>query len=97
MHSSIERIVAAQSEGDFFRAADVWLETQFMAPAMENPELAPKLTRLAHANARVWASRDFEVAGAQLEVFPKAGHVINLEAPEEFNRIVHRFLSQRGR
>jgi pimeloyl-ACP methyl ester carboxylesterase len=137
MRSWIERIVAAQSEGDFFRAADAWLETGFMAPAMENPELAPRLTRLAYANARVWASRDFEVplsppavdrlgeidaptllllgerdvddehrivetlhrevSGAQLEVFPRVGHVINLEAPEAFNRIVHRFLSQQGR
>jgi pimeloyl-ACP methyl ester carboxylesterase len=30
-------------------------------------------------------------------VFPRVGHVINLEAPEAFNRIVHRFLSQQGR
>jgi pimeloyl-ACP methyl ester carboxylesterase len=137
MRSWIERIIAAQSEGDFFLAADVWLETGFMAPAMDNPELAPRLTRLAHANARVWASRDLEVplsppavdrlgeidaptllllgerdvddehrivetlhrevSGAQLEVFPRVGHVINLEAPEAFNRIVHRFLSQQGR
>ena len=138
MRSSIERIIAAQAEGDFFRAADVWLETGFMAPAMEKPELAPRLTRLARANARVWwASRDLEVPlsppavnrlgeikaptllllgerdvddehriveslhreipNAQLEVFPGVGHAINLEAPEEFNRIVYQFLRGRGK
>jgi pimeloyl-ACP methyl ester carboxylesterase len=134
MRSWIERIIAAQAEGDFFRAADIWLETGFMAPAMERPELAPRLTRLARANARVWASRDLEVPlsppavdrlgeikaptllllgerdvddqhriveslrralpNAQLVVFPGVGHVANLEAPEEFNRIVQQFLSE---
>ena len=137
MRSWIERIIAAQGEGDFFRAADIWLETGFMAPAMEKPELAPRLTRLARANARVWASRDLEVplsppavnrlgeinaptllllgerdvddehriveslhreiSNAQLEVFPGVGHVINLEAPEDFNRIVYQFLRGRGK
>ncbi len=136
MRSSIERIIAAQAEGDFFGAADVWLETAFMAPAMEKPGLAPRLTRLARANARVWASRDLEIplspsavnrlgeihaptllllgerdvddehriverlqrelVDAQLEVFSGVGHVINLEAPDEFNRIVHQFLREHG-
>ena len=61
MSQWIDLIVAAQSKGDFTGAADVWLQTGFMAPAMEKPELAHRLTELARANARVWAAGDLEV------------------------------------
>jgi 3-oxoadipate enol-lactonase len=35
-----------------------------------------------------------EIAGSQLEVLKGAGHVLNLERPEEFNNAVLKFLSQ---
>jgi pimeloyl-ACP methyl ester carboxylesterase len=124
----------AIGEGDSLRAADLWLQTGFMAPAMEDAELAPWLTRLARANARVWCTEDWEVPlsrpavdrlaeirlptmlllgerdvadqhrivehlyrevrDAQRVVLPDVGHVVNLEAPDEFNRLVLEFLHE---
>ncbi len=54
-------IVDAISKGDSLGAADLWLRSGFMAPAMENSELATRLTQLARANARVYEHRDLEV------------------------------------
>jgi hypothetical protein len=54
-------LVDAIRKGDVLRAADLWLKSGFMAPAMENPKLAPRLTQLAHANARVYEYADLEV------------------------------------
>jgi 3-oxoadipate enol-lactonase len=54
-------IVEAISKGDSLLAADLWLRSGFMAPAMQNSELAPRLTQLARANARVYEHRDLEV------------------------------------
>ncbi len=54
-------IVDAIRKGDSLRAADLWLKSGFMAPAMENPELAPRLTQLARANARVYEHADLEM------------------------------------
>ena len=125
-------ISEARAERDSLRAAELWLRTAFMAPAMEDAELAPRLTELARANARVWAHEDREVSlsppavdrlseirtptllllgerdvadehriverlyqevpKAQRIVLPGVGHVINLEAPEQFNRAVLQFL-----
>ena len=126
-------IVDAMRKGDFLKAADLWLKSGFMAPAMENQELAPRLTQLARTNARVYEEyRDLEVPlsppaldrladiraptllllgerdvpdehriverlhrevpGSESVVFPRVGHVVNLEAPEEFNRVVLAFL-----
>jgi pimeloyl-ACP methyl ester carboxylesterase len=99
---------------------------------MENSELAPRLTQLARANARVYehanlevplsppavdrlseirsptllllGERDVpdehriveqlyrEVSNSERVVFPGVGHVINLETPEEFNRVVLVFM-----
>ena len=54
-------IVDALVKGDSLRAADLWLKSGFMAPAMENQELAPRLTQLARANARVYEGSRLEV------------------------------------
>lgn len=55
-------IAAARAEGDSLKAAEHWLETPFMAPAMRNPLVAPRLAQLARANARVWTHSDREVS-----------------------------------
>jgi 3-oxoadipate enol-lactonase len=41
---------AAQA-GDWNKVADLWLKTGYMAPAMENPKIAPRLRQLALENA----------------------------------------------
>jgi pimeloyl-ACP methyl ester carboxylesterase len=35
------------------------------------------------------------IAGVKKVMIPGAGHIVNMEKPEEFNRIVLDFLSQR--
>lgn len=54
-------IRAAVEAGDGARAAEAWLASGFMAPAMEDPELAPRIRELALANAGAWLQRDTEV------------------------------------
>jgi pimeloyl-ACP methyl ester carboxylesterase len=54
-------LIDAIQKGDSQLAADMWLKSGFMAPAMENSELAPRLTQLARANARVFERADLEV------------------------------------
>ena len=56
-----EPLVDAITKGDSRLAADLWLKSGFMAPAMENSELAQRLTQLARANARVYERQDLEV------------------------------------
>ena len=114
-------------------AAEMWLKDPFMVPAMEHPELAPRLRQLAVDNARTWLSnpllekrldppaakrlaeirvpvlvvigdRDVphmqkvadrlaaEVKGAKKVIIPGAGHISNMEKPEEFNKAVLPFL-----
>jgi pimeloyl-ACP methyl ester carboxylesterase len=137
MDAWVEPILKARAEGNFTRAAELWLESSFMAPAMQNAELAPRLTELARANSRVWKDRDLEIPlsppavdrlaeinapallllgerdvedehrivqllarelrDARLHVVPGSGHVINLEKPDEFNRVVQEFLREHGR
>ncbi len=41
---------AAQA-GDWEKVTDLWLKNAYMAPAMENPKIAPRLRRLAFENA----------------------------------------------
>lgn len=53
-HAFFDDIVAAVAAGDTARAVELWLECPYMAPAMERPELAPRLRRLAAANERAW-------------------------------------------
>jgi 3-oxoadipate enol-lactonase len=53
----IDSAVAAR---DSIRAAELWLKSPYMAPAMENPDLAPRLHRLAIGNAHFWLEPDSE-------------------------------------
>ena len=77
MRQSFEPISVARAEGNYLRAAELWLQTPFMAPAMENPELAPRLTELAHANSQMWAGENREV-----ELSPPAvGRLSEITAP----------------
>jgi 3-oxoadipate enol-lactonase len=125
-------LIDAVRSGDSVRAADMWLKSGFMATAMQNSELAPRLTQLARSNARVFRYADLEVplsppavdrlseihaptllllgdkdvqdehriverlhekvASSERVVFPGVGHVTNLEAPQDFNRVVVAFL-----
>ncbi len=70
-------IVDAIGKGDSLEAADLWLKSGFMAPAMDNPELAPRLTQLARANARVYEHRDLEVPLSP----PAVGRLSEIRAP----------------
>lgn len=54
-------IVEAAQRGDSVHAAEIWLKSPYMAPAMENPLLADRLRALATENARVWVHADSEV------------------------------------
>ncbi|MGH7472049.1 MAG: alpha/beta fold hydrolase [Longimicrobiales bacterium] len=47
----------------------------------------PELRRLADTLAQ-------RIPGAQLQVIPRAGHMLNLAAPEEFNAAMRRFLNR---
>lgn len=55
-----ESIMGAVREGDSAKAADFWLESPYMEPAMKNPDLAPRLRKLVRANARIWVNQDTE-------------------------------------
>ena len=133
--SGIEIWHAAQA-GDWDKATESWLKSGYMAPAMENPKLAPRLRQLARENVRQnldngalerWldppafgrlreiktptlilvGSRDVaniqqicgllyaQIPGAKEIVFPGAGHILNMEQPEEFDRAVLEFLGAR--
>jgi pimeloyl-ACP methyl ester carboxylesterase len=118
---------------EIITAVELWLKDPFMAPAMENPRLAPRLRRLAAENASAWlrnflllrsprppavkrlkeikvptllvlGGRDVpairatvglletEVNGARKVVIEGAGHMVNMEQPEAFDRAVLGFL-----
>ena len=125
----------AMLEHDSLRAAELWLETPFMKPAMEQADLAIRLRQLALENARVWipfqiedplrsdpaidrlheiqpptlvivGSRDYAeihqivqllidgVPGVEQAIIEGAGHMVNMEYPEEFNRLVSDFITK---
>jgi pimeloyl-ACP methyl ester carboxylesterase len=54
------RISAALERGDSVAAAEAWLETGYMKPAMEQPRLRAWVRQLAVDNARSWRGRDQE-------------------------------------
>jgi len=58
--SWVEPVTEAVRAGDSVRAAELWLESPYMVPAMKNPDLAPRLQKLARANARIWVNQDSE-------------------------------------
>lgn len=45
------KILRAAQDGHLDRAAELWLKDPYMAPAMEHPELAPRIRQLALDNA----------------------------------------------
>ncbi|MBI1750917.1 MAG: alpha/beta hydrolase [Acidobacteria bacterium] len=128
-----EESLDAAQRGDFAKVTELWLKSGFMAPAMENPKLAPRVRQLSMENTKDWmsnpllerrmkppaverlgeiraptlivaGSRDVlniqaiagilqaRVPGARTVVIPGAGHMVNMEKPEEFNRVVLEFL-----
>jgi pimeloyl-ACP methyl ester carboxylesterase len=46
----------AAQEGGGEAAAELWLEDPYMVPAMEHPDLAPRIRQLVLENAREWLS-----------------------------------------
>lgn len=74
----INSILEAMLEGDSIRAAELWLESPYMAPAMEQEELADRLRNLAVENARVWAHLDTQEAPLSP---PAVGRLDELDAP----------------
>ncbi len=60
-------VLEAAQAGDLARASELWLKSGYVAPAMENPALAARLRKLS---------------GAGTVVIPGAGHVVNMEKPE---------------
>jgi pimeloyl-ACP methyl ester carboxylesterase len=131
-------IVQAAQDGDSKRLADLWLSDPFMAPAMEHPELVPRLRELTKDNLRSWlvnpllektirnraagrlaeihaptlvlvGTRDVpsiqaicaklaqEVPGARRVEIHGAGHMVNMEAPAEFDAAVLPFLAETTR
>jgi pimeloyl-ACP methyl ester carboxylesterase len=127
-------IQEAIQAGDSVRAAELWLESPYMAPAMEQPELAARLRTLAVDNSRLWVQENPEVplappaigriaelsaptllilgrrdvpdihriaellstgiSGAWGVVIQGAGHMVNMERPEEFNQFVLEFFEE---
>jgi 3-oxoadipate enol-lactonase len=123
---------AAQA-GDGEKVADLWLKSGYMAPAMGNPKIAPRIRQLSVENAHqfmdnflfarrlkppaierlpqihaptlvIVGNRDVNdiheiagllyarIPGAKEIVIAGAGHMVNMEKPEEFNRVVLEFL-----
>ncbi len=129
---SWEILMAARDEGTA-RAVELWLQDPYLAPAMANPSLAPRVRRLAQENARCWLANpllgkrltppavkrlgeirtptlvvvgekdvpDIQaivkllekgVPNVRMVTIAGAGHLVNMEKPEAFNRAVLAFL-----
>jgi pimeloyl-ACP methyl ester carboxylesterase len=125
---------AARDEGPD-KVTELWLKDPFMAPAMEQARLVPRLQRLSRENAHCWlrnpllqrspkppaakrlneiqvptllvfGDRDLPQIKATIETLEKgingskkvvikgAGHMVNMEKPEEFNEALLAFLSK---
>jgi pimeloyl-ACP methyl ester carboxylesterase len=117
------------------KVTELWLKDPFMAPAMEQRRLTPRLERLARENAHCWlmnpvlqrspkppaakrldeiktptllilGDRDVPQAKATVETLEKgiggskkvmikgAGHMVNMEKPEEFTEALLAFLGK---
>jgi pimeloyl-ACP methyl ester carboxylesterase len=117
------------------KVTEAWLKDPFMAPAMEQARLSPRLRRLSRENAHCWlrnpllqrspsppaakrldkievptllilGDRDVPQIKATIEALEKgirgskkviikgAGHMVNMEQPDEFNRVVLAFLGK---
>jgi len=125
-------VKAARDEGPE-TVTKLWLKDPFMAPAMEQPRLVPRLQKVARENAHCWlqnpvlqrspkpspaerlgeiklptllviGDRDVPQVKATIETLEKgihgsnkvvikdAGHMVNMEKPENFNDVVMSFL-----
>jgi len=132
------KIVTSIEHEDGTPAGDLWLQSPYLLPAMENPAVARQLRPIARENARTWLihpllardpfvvpsaaqrlseihaptllvvgdrdTSDVEnmvrllengITGIQKVVISGAGHIVNMEKPTEFNRVVLEFLSNR--
>jgi 3-oxoadipate enol-lactonase len=128
-------MLPAIQSGDLEKATDLWLKTGYMAPAMKDPQIAPKIRQLALENAHenldnpllrqdlTFSAMDklteikvptFIMVGsldvaAIHEIFglirarvphctdtviQNAGHMLNMERPQEFNSLVLNFLEK---
>jgi len=56
-----DELRAAIQSRDGSGAVEAWLESGYMAPAMENAEIAPHVRKLAMANAANWLQTDTEI------------------------------------
>jgi pimeloyl-ACP methyl ester carboxylesterase len=72
-----ERVNAALA-GDLAKATELWLADPFMAPAMEQPELARRLRRIAVENPQVWLANPIL---DRTPVPPAVGRVAEIKAP----------------
>ncbi|MFI5311497.1 MAG: alpha/beta fold hydrolase [Gemmatimonadales bacterium] len=63
----------ALDRGDFAGVAEAWLKSDYMRPAMEHPELAPRLRELARANAPYWKGA-FQHGDSERVAVPPALH-----------------------
>jgi 3-oxoadipate enol-lactonase len=125
-------IKAARDDGPD-AATELWLKDPFMAPAMEQARLAPRLRKVSRENAHCWldnpilqrspkppaatrlgeikvptllligdrdvpqikatgAALEHGISGSKKVVIEGAGHMVNMEKPEEFNAAVLSFL-----
>jgi len=72
-----ERVNAALT-GDLAKATELWLADPYMAPAMEQPELARRLRRIADENRHVWLANPIL---DRTPVPPAADRVAEIRAP----------------
>jgi 3-oxoadipate enol-lactonase len=119
---------------DSTRVALLWLESDYMRPAMRDSALAARLRALSTRNASLWVQPDSErvmqppaigrlaeiraptlvvlgaldtrdiraitdtllrkIPGAERVVIEDAGHMVNMEKPAQFNRVVLPFLRE---
>lgn len=131
----IMKIVYSIQKDDGSPAGEVWLQSPYNAPAMENPAVAKKLRPMAIENSKVWlinplfarpilppaiqrlseikaptllimGDRDVQttarivqmleagIPNARKIVIAGAGHMVNIEKPGKFNRLVQDFLKE---
>jgi len=131
-----EIVKAARDEGPG-KATELWLHDPFMAPAMQQARLVPRLEKVARENAHCWlqnpilqrspkppaakrlgeikvptlviiGDRDVPqikataetlekgIAGSRKVVIKGAGHMVNMEKPENFNEVVLGFLREQA-
>jgi pimeloyl-ACP methyl ester carboxylesterase len=133
----VTRIYLAARDESPEAAVELWLREAYMAPAMENPQIAPKLRQLSLDNSHAFYINHFlerplqppavgrlkeikaptlvivgdrdvpdiqrlvdqlaaELPDVRKEVVTSAGHIVNMEQPEPFNKLLLGFLKPKG-